>query len=88
MGAIAKAALAGMQLEEVTGALVRAGVTPILLKGAALQHWLYDRDHPREIVDFDLLVREEEIPRARRALEEIGYPPDFGPHAHAPATTS
>jgi copper chaperone CopZ len=21
------------------------------------------------------------------ALEEIGYPPEFGPHAHAPATT-
>lgn len=62
------------QLTETVGALNRAGIEPTLLKGAAL--WATrgpDEPFDRLLTDLDLLVRPEEVERARTALALQGY---------------
>ena len=48
-----------------------AGVTPIVLKGAALAHTAYPEPAFRTMGDVDLLVAEDEIDRARQALDGL-----------------
>lgn len=54
-------------------ALVSADVRPIVYKGAALAHTVYPAPACRPMGDIDLWVSREEMPRARQALESIGY---------------
>ncbi len=53
--------------------LSAAGIAPLLLKGAAFAHLLYPRPHFRPRDDTDLLIRPEELERARTELVAIGY---------------
>ena len=48
-----------------------AGVKPIVLKGAALAHTVYPEPAFRTMSDVDLLVAEDEIDRAREALDGL-----------------
>lgn len=71
--------------EEVLEVLSRAGVRPVLLKGIALVGSCYVPPHLRPMRDIDLLVRQEEIPAAQRALREYGCAPrsDVDPESYA-----
>jgi hypothetical protein len=49
------------------------GVRPLLYKGAALAHRVYERSWERPRSDADLLIAETDEPLMRRALEAAGY---------------
>lgn len=58
--------------DRVIGALGARGVRPIPLKGFVLQRYV----HPpgvRDMVDFDLLVRRDEVVTAASAIESLGF---------------
>ncbi len=68
------------EVTEVLGALDAHGVRPIVFKGAALSHLLYDTPALRPHADTDLLVRRADVSTVRRILSERGYaePPMTG----------
>lgn len=49
------------------------GLTPVVLKGAAVAHLDHRDPADREFLDVDLLVRAEEVPAVLAALGEHGY---------------
>ncbi len=61
------------ELTQVLQALAARGVTPILFKGAVLAHIAYPDPACRPMGDLDLWVTAAEMPRARTALEDLGY---------------
>lgn len=60
-------------LRQVIDALVRAGVTPILFKGAALAYSVYDSPELRPRSDCDVLIRQADCDVARRTLQAHGF---------------
>lgn len=56
--------------------LADAGISPLLLKGAALARRLYPAPYLRPRVDTDLLVRDEDLPRVGAVLSAAGYQED------------
>jgi hypothetical protein len=72
------------QIDEAVDALNRAGVAPLLLKGAAYLKLGIHRDPgARVLADLDMLVPIDSAEPARRALALIGYRP--AEVAHYPA---
>lgn len=65
--------LAQARLHDALRALARADVVPVLLKGAALAHDVYDGLPERPMGDVDLLVHPDELSRALPALEAAGW---------------
>jgi hypothetical protein len=63
------------ELEAVLAALQGEGITPILLKGAALLHSVYVEPALRPMADLDLLLRQEQMAAALRVLAAAGYVP-------------
>lgn len=64
------------QLRELVGALNRAGIVPLLLKGAAGLFGDIDRYAANRIVtDLDVLIDAERVPDARAVLLSLGYRP-------------
>ncbi|HET9481621.1 MAG TPA: nucleotidyltransferase family protein [Candidatus Polarisedimenticolia bacterium] len=63
------------ELARLLESLGERGIEPILLKGAALACTVYDEPGLRTMKDFDLLVREEEMPAAVETLERLDYVP-------------
>lgn len=62
------------QLAETVAILNAAGLQPTLLKGAALWAGMgFDAEHDRMLADLDLMVSDEAIPAALRALEAAGF---------------
>ncbi len=53
--------------------LAAAGIDPILLKGAALAYSVYPTPASRPRIDTDLLIRRDQVDRARRAMAGAGY---------------
>lgn len=78
------------QSQECIGALNRAGVTPMPLKGAAyLLSNLYPEPNERFLSDIDLLVPANDIESAASALHDLGFyaaesESDFSRHHHIP----
>jgi hypothetical protein len=72
------------QALEVYRALERAGVSVLLVKGAALQALLYAPGDVRAYVDIDVLVDPRRWNRAVRVLRDLGYrpAPSGGVHEH------
>jgi hypothetical protein len=68
-----RAAAQVLEQERVLDRLQRAGITPLILKGAALRATLYLEAAEREVGDLDLLVHRREVDAACRVLEECGY---------------
>jgi hypothetical protein len=60
-------------LAQVSAALSGAGVRHLPLKGAALLAVHGERAAARHMDDIDLLVAEEDVPRAARVLDALGY---------------
>lgn len=67
---------------EVTSALQSEGVTPLVLKGAALEQLLYARIGVRPMRDLDLLFEPSDCARASHLLERLGF--SALPGAHEP----
>lgn len=74
--------LRGLQLEAVLWDLERdrlvaclgeAGLSPVVLKGAALRQTAYSQSAERPVADLDLLVAEGELDAAIAALRTVGY---------------
>lgn len=60
-------------VEDVARKLARSGIQLMPVKGALLQHWLYDDPTERPLTDVDLLVRPDELNKAVNQLESSGY---------------
>jgi Uncharacterised nucleotidyltransferase len=58
---------------EVVGAFRAVGVRTILLRGPAVENWLYQEESVRSYVDVDLLVEERTVDKAAACLEELGF---------------
>lgn len=58
---------------DVAATLQRIGVPVMPIKGALLQHWLYEDPAERPLTDVDVLVPEADFPDAHRALLAAGY---------------
>ena len=61
------------EIAEVLDALASHDVRPMLFKGAALSHLIYDSPALRPHTDTDLLVRRSDIEPIRRLLKDRGY---------------
>jgi hypothetical protein len=68
---------------DVAEKLARFGISVMPVKGALLQHWLYDDPTERPLTDVDLLVLPVNLETAVDRLESAGYcsrmRPSFGP---------
>jgi hypothetical protein len=60
-------------LAEITQLLETRGVRPLLLKGPAFAHWLYDDPRERSYRDLDLLVGPDGFDAAMRGLAELSF---------------
>lgn len=65
--------LASELVRDVARRLEEPGIDVMPIKGALLQHWLHDDPAERAMTDVDVLVRPDQAPEARRALELGGY---------------
>lgn len=54
-------------------ALNRAGISPLLIKGAALATMVYGDGALRPMEDFDLVVHRPDCPRAVGAVTDLGW---------------
>jgi len=61
--------------EQALGALTRAGVMPVALKGLDLLHRVYGSFDERTLDDVDLLIRPEQLATALDTLEALGWNP-------------
>jgi hypothetical protein len=61
------------ELLHLVGALGGAGIPSIPLKGAVLAHTLYPDPALREFSDIDILVRKEDLSRAKQVLSSLGF---------------
>jgi hypothetical protein len=66
------------ELAEVTRLFAREGIDAVSYKGPVLASWLYGNVAYRQTWDLDLLVRPEELGRARELVLERGYVPEDG----------
>src|SRR6266542_3466039 len=57
---------------DVVAALRESGVRCILLRGPAIDRWLYDERDPRPYEDIDLLTAESDVARAEDVLSHLG----------------
>ena len=60
---------------EAIGAMTRAGLRPVLLKGASFASWLYDDGQARSYSDVDLLVAPDQFDAAAGVLASLGFAP-------------
>jgi hypothetical protein len=60
-------------VEDVARRLAGAGISVMPVKGALLQHWLYDDPTERPLTDVDLLVLPQDLERVVTRLESAGY---------------
>ena len=65
------------RLADAVAALADAGISVLLLKGAALARTVYPAFRDRPMSDLDLLVRPGDAPRARSVLLGAGWAPQF-----------
>lgn len=61
------------EIADVLFALGSRGVRPIVFKGAALSHLVYDSPGLRPHTDTDLFVRRSDVDTVRQVLSERGY---------------
>ena len=62
-------------LRQVLQTLRDAGVSPIILKGAALAETVYPSIAARAMVDLDILIHEDEAEKVKTCLAGLGYLP-------------
>jgi len=72
-GSAIRSAVLFTELEEIIGRMAQAGVSVLLLKGAALAEALYGDPACRPMRDLDLLVQPAQVAAALAVLTECGY---------------
>jgi hypothetical protein len=77
---LAQNTLMYQELERILKALDRAGIEVIVLKGAALAATVYADIGLRPMGDLDLLVKDEQLPRALEVILSMGYVEEPIPH--------
>jgi hypothetical protein len=70
---MATSMLATELVGDVARRLAGSGIQVMPVKGALLQHWLYDDPAERSLTDVDLLVRPDDFETAVARLEAGGY---------------
>lgn len=63
------------ECRHVVEACARAGLTPLIFKGAALAYSVYRTAWTRPFIDVDVLIREADLPALGGVLASIGYEP-------------
>ena len=80
-------ALLSTELLAIVRALRNAGIDAIPVKGTVLAETVYGSLALRQAADIDVLVRAQDLPRARSVLHDHGWSqqpkPDFGHQHHA-----
>ena len=61
------------ELSDILSSFQRSGVQAIILKGMALAETLYPDISLRPFGDMDLLIRDQDLPRAESELQRLGY---------------
>jgi hypothetical protein len=64
------------ELRRIVGAFSQAGVSAIVLKGAAIAELVYENIALRPMQDLDLLVRKADLNTADRIVRGLGYAPN------------
>ncbi len=81
--------LLAQALREVLERFQNEGLTPIVIKGAALCRTVYPDPSLRPMRDIDILMRDREAVQAKNILEKIGFQQSTAPippaHFHLPA---
>ena len=77
-----QAAVWDLERDRLLSRLSCAGLSPVLLKGAALRETLYAEPAERWLCDLDLLLPAGELDAARVALIEVGYSDIGGAELH------
>jgi signal peptidase I len=72
----AVAILQEQELRRVLDGLAHDAVQPLVFKGAALAYTIYPEPALRPRMDTDLLIRDQDTPSVRLALERLGYEQD------------
>jgi len=70
---VARSVLATELVGDAARRLAALGIQVMPVKGALLQHWLYDDPSERHLTDVDLLVRPDDLDAAVECLEAAGY---------------
>jgi hypothetical protein len=70
------------ELRRVVGALARADISPIFLKGVALAYTIYPDAALRPRADTDVLIGTDEAAGARTVFKRLGYEPVLQPPGH------
>jgi hypothetical protein len=65
------------KLSEILQKFERSGIEVLPHKGPVLAQFLFGDVTMRQFGDLDLLIRGRDIPRARAALQELGYEPNL-----------
>ncbi len=68
-----QALLLDMERDRVVGLLMREGLRPLVLKGAALRGYAYRDPVERQVGDLDLLLAPDQVDAATAALQGAGY---------------
>ncbi len=71
--AVGDAELQRRELHTVLSALLAAGITPIVFKGAALGRTVYPDSICRPMGDLDLWIEPAELPHVQDVLRRLGY---------------
>ena len=82
LGCAVSYAAAQRQLARCLSELGAAGITVIVLKGAAIASTLYPDPSTRLLADLDLLVADDDLSRARECLVGHGVAPRPSDHLH------
>jgi len=61
------------QIQRLVEKARASGISLILLKGAALSHWIYGDTALRQMSDIDVLCRQEDVHRLDALLRSLGY---------------
>ncbi len=64
-----------LELKHVLAGLLKAGISPLVLKGGHLAYTHYPRPHLRPCNDLDLLIKPDDRQPAMRAIAALGYRP-------------
>ncbi len=62
-----------LECERVLSLLGQRSITPVVLKGAALRHQIYDAPVERAMIDLDVLVEPGELDPALQVIRAAGY---------------
>jgi len=68
-----QAFLLDMERDRVIGLLMRDGIRPLVLKGAALRGYAYRDPVERQVGDLDLLLAPDQVDAATATLQGAGY---------------